>query len=215
MVPDIAGLDRFRYSGHATLLGKKKRPWQDTETVLRYFGEKQTVARQGYRDFVEKGIAQGHRNDLIGGGLIRSYQGWRPSIGEPRVKGDERILGSSTFVLDALTQAEEMWEHRNRLRAQGIDFDAVLQRLAVLFTLTPEEILSPGKYRNRVTARCLLCYFSVRHLGITATALARKTGLSQPAITKSVAKGESIAKQRNLTLVSLMETGGEEAKVIK
>ena len=33
-------------------------------------------ARRRYRRFVEKGIAQGRRPDLIGGGLVHSVGGW-------------------------------------------------------------------------------------------------------------------------------------------
>lgn len=74
------------------MMGKRGGPWQDITSVLRWFGKKQKIAREGYRAFVEKGITLGQRKDLIGGGLIRSYQGWRPSQKEERVKGDERIL---------------------------------------------------------------------------------------------------------------------------
>lgn len=209
IVEDMSGLDKYPFSGHATLMGKKKRLWQDTDSVLRCFGEKQRTARERYRDFLEKGIAQGHRNDLIGGGISRSYQGWRPSRKEHSLKGDERILGSSSFVLDVLRQAEETWEYKQRLHAEGIDFDFVLQKVSVLFGLTPEEILSPGKYRNRVMARRVLCYISVRHLGTTATALATKLRLSQPAISMAVARGEHIMKERGIDIISGLPGGSE------
>jgi putative transposase len=59
-------------SGHSAVIGKVTRPWQDTEGVLGIFGENLGVARRAYRAFVEKGIAQGRRVDLTGGGLLRS-----------------------------------------------------------------------------------------------------------------------------------------------
>jgi len=181
--------------------------------VLHWCGKKQRTAREGYRAFVEKGITLGRRKDLIGGGLIRSYQGWRPSQEEERVKGDERILGSSAFVLDVLRQAEERWEQKYRLQAQGIGFDAVLEKVSALLNCTPDEILSTGKYRSPVAARSLLCYFLVRDLGMTATALAQKLSLSQPAVTMAVARGERLAKERGLSLVSLMGLGSERFRV--
>lgn len=155
-------------------MGKRRGPWQDTTSVLHRFDKQQKTAREKYRLFVEKGIALGQRKDLIGGGLIRSYQGWRPSQGGERVKGDERILGSSASVLDALRQAEEPRERKHRLKAQGIGFDAVLEKVSALLNCTPDEILSTGKYRSRVAARSLPCYFLVWDLGMTATALAQK-----------------------------------------
>jgi len=48
---------------------------QAIETVLSLFGKKVSTARVKYRVFVEEGVAQGRRNDLVGGGLRRS-QAW-------------------------------------------------------------------------------------------------------------------------------------------
>ena len=41
------------------------------QDVLLHFGETKGVARRRYREFVEKGIKQGTREDLQGGGLVR------------------------------------------------------------------------------------------------------------------------------------------------
>ena len=78
------------------MIGKVTRPWQDTEGALGIFGENLGVARRAYRAFVEKGIAQGRRVDLTGGGLLRSAGGWEgvKLLREEKVyqKNDERIL---------------------------------------------------------------------------------------------------------------------------
>jgi putative transposase len=52
-------------------MGKIPRKFQDTNYVLRLFGEKVPAARKAYRVYVEKGIAQDRRPELVGGGLIR------------------------------------------------------------------------------------------------------------------------------------------------
>ena len=82
------------------------------------------------------GIAQGKRDDLIGGGLMRSTGGWR-ELSLARCAGD--------------------------------------------------------KQPHHVRARSLLCYWAVRELGMTATALAKILGLSQPAVTQCVRRGEKVA----------------------
>jgi len=57
---------------------------------------------RSYRNFVKKGIDQGARPDLQGGGLVRSAGGNKSGLlgrkKEEREKGDERILGSGDFV---------------------------------------------------------------------------------------------------------------------
>jgi len=75
-IKDFELSTKYPFSGHSTLMGKIKRDWQDTEWVLRLFGQGVRAARRRYHDFVEKGIEMGRRKDLTGGGLIRSMGGW-------------------------------------------------------------------------------------------------------------------------------------------
>ena len=55
---------------------RKKVEWQDAEYVLGLFGEKEGNARIEYSRFVRKGIEQGQRDDLSGGGLLMSHGVW-------------------------------------------------------------------------------------------------------------------------------------------
>lgn len=44
-VRDISELSRYSYCGHSALMGKKERPWQDTDYVLSCFGKRVGEAR--------------------------------------------------------------------------------------------------------------------------------------------------------------------------
>lgn len=194
-------LDVYVYSGHSALMGALPRPWQDTEYVLALFSHRQKTARSLYRSFIEKGISQGRRKELTGGGVVRSNQGWKASPREAsRPKGDERILGQSSFVLAVLKSANEAFERRYAVQLDGFDFDKALERVLHLFSLSKEAVLSPDRRRLPSVARSVLCYWAFRELGITATALAKKLSLSQPAVSKAIVRGEQIAKDRGLTL---------------
>ena len=58
-------------------MGKIKNDWQDRNYVLKWFGKKEgEAARNAYRNYVKKGIGEGRRPELVGGGLIRSQGGW-------------------------------------------------------------------------------------------------------------------------------------------
>lgn len=48
----------------------------DIEYILKLFGKSITQARRDYESFVAKGVAQGRRLDLVGGGLLRAVGGW-------------------------------------------------------------------------------------------------------------------------------------------
>ena len=75
IVKDLGQLDRYAYAGHSALVGRLARPWQDTAEVLGRFGGRMGRARERYRMFVQEGIRQGRRPELMGGGLVRSQGG--------------------------------------------------------------------------------------------------------------------------------------------
>ena len=52
------------------------------------------------------------------------------------------------------------------------------------------EIYSPGKYRRLIKPRSVFCYWAVRELGLTATALAGKLGLTQSVSKQVGIKGQ-------------------------
>ena len=69
--------------------------------------------------------------------------------------------GGGDSALEVLKQQNEQLEQRYRLQAVGYDFDNVVNRVAKLFGMPLEEILSPGKQPERVRARGLVCYWVV------------------------------------------------------
>ena len=197
-------LDRYRYCGHSILMGKRHSDWQDIRYVLNLFGKRVSSARKHYRAFVEKGIKQGWRPDLIGGGLIRSAGGWAPLKTYRRrkihVKGDERILGDSDFVESVLDKQKERFERRYRIKIQGYDFDKVVDRVAETFDLKPEEVLIRIKQPRRVKARSLLCHWAVNELEMTGAAVGRYLKMSKSAVSRAVGRGEKIAADMELKL---------------
>jgi DNA-binding MarR family transcriptional regulator len=68
--------------------------------------------------------------------------------------------------------------------------------------LERDVIYSKGRRKIQVAARSLLCYWAMRELGLTATGLAKRLGMTQPAVSYAVSRGEQIAKERNYTLTS-------------
>ena len=204
LVADLDGLDKYPYSGHGTLTGKRKNEWQEVDYILARFDKKVSTARKLYRDFVRDGEAMGKRPELTGGGLIRSLGGWqtaKKSLSKmDRLKGDERILGGSDFVDNVLRHAEEEMNRRDRLKRDGYGLERLAKEVADLYDIDPARIFEAGKYPLIVQARGLFCYWAVRELGLTATALAKKLHLSQPAVSMAVKRGEQLAREKQYTL---------------
>ena len=72
--------------------------------------------------------------------------------------------------------------------------DKVAEHVAKLLDMDVSEVWSFGKYRSRVKARSLLCYWAVRELGISMASLAKRLKISPAAVTQSVARGEKLAR---------------------
>ena len=197
-------LCRYPYSGQSVILGHWKRGWQETDYVLGMFAEKRSTAMRRYREFVEEGIEQGKRPDLIGGGLLRSQGGWS-GVKALRAagayqKGDERILGKGEFVARVLAYAEEKLERKYRLAASGYSLDRLIERVAELLGMSGDEVIEPGKARQKVEVRSLICYWTTTELGISQTRLAQRLPLNQPAISNAVKRGADLVRQRQYTI---------------
>jgi hypothetical protein len=204
LVNGLDTLDDYPYSGHSVLIGKWKRPWQETEEILMLFGESRVLAHQAYRLFVEQGMDQGRRHDLAGGGLIRSAGGWE-GLKLKRKEGtfqrsDERILGDNDFVSHVLARTEESLERHDALRSGGMDLEKIARRVSELLSIKQEDVWAAGKQQHIVNARSLFCFWAVRELGISMAHLGRRLGLSIPAISKSVARGRQIADLKGFRL---------------
>ena len=200
IVTDLKELNRYSYCGHSALTGKKKREWQDIQYVLGFFGKRIGEARKEYRSYVEKGISMGRRPELVGGGLIRSLGGWDEIkkmrlSGQDRIKSDQRILGESDFVIDVLSEAEENFSRRYRLKSRGLNFEKVAERVCSLFDLEKDYITARGRQRDRVRARDLLCYWCSIELGISMADLSKRLDMTLAAVSYAVIRGEKIAKE--------------------
>jgi hypothetical protein len=176
------------------LVGKRKRPWQEVDYVLRYFVGTVKRARKEYCSYLEFGLGRGRRSELTGGGLLRSLGGWsevRKGVlkGREHVKSDERILGDSDFVTEVLSKAGEQFNRKYELKRLGYDFSRIAKRVGEVCQLKEDDILSRGKQKEKVKVRSLLCFWAVRELGMSLTELAGYLGMTVPGIGHSVERG--------------------------
>jgi putative transposase len=136
------------------------------EDVLLHFGETQKIARRRYRDFVEKGIAQGRRPEFQGGGLVRSAGGDKAGLlgraREEREKGDARILGSGDFVSETLQQAGEEWE---KSYGAKMPLEELIKTVASHFEIEERDLKSPSKKKQVVEAKSAFGYLAIKKMG--------------------------------------------------
>jgi putative transposase len=133
LVKDLKELNRNPWSGHSALAGKVKRAWQDTKYVLSFFGNSKN-SRKNYLRYVKKGIDQGRRLELVGGGLIRSMGGWSAVLasrrrGEREV-ADQRILGDGDFVKQVISSLDDLVKKNLRLSGRRIDIKTLAEKVS-------------------------------------------------------------------------------------
>jgi REP element-mobilizing transposase RayT len=192
-VKDLKQLSTYPFSGHHILMGKNDHDWQDTEYVLSMFGHTTRGAIKAYSMFMAKGVTAGRRPELVGGGLIRSVGGWSALKGYRRIglriKGDERILGSSEFVQETMKQANEQLAEKARIQAEGPSLEAVVEKVANYFQVDIEDLQSSSKARRISRARSMVSYLAVRKLMISCADVARLLKVSPSTVSKAVIKG--------------------------
>lgn len=159
LVTDMKQLERYQWSGHAVLFGKRSMEGQDTDKVLARFGKSRARALRGYRQFIADGIAAGHRDDLIGGGLKRSLLGSEEN--KDLTAYDERVLGSGEFVETLIR------EDNRREKLPPLSLAELLHKVCEVTGVDAEMIARPGKERALARARAIFCCLAVRDYGYT------------------------------------------------
>ena len=186
-------------------MGERECDWQETKYVLSYFGKGLSEGRENYYSYAKKGMGQGRRPELVGGGLIRSLGGWSEvkklrRTGQDRMKGDERILGDDNFVMDVLSEANERIDRRYELRSRGYTIEKLEERVLEIYRIDREELYSKGRQKVRADARSVFCYWAVRELGVEGAQMAKRLHMSQPGVAYAVKKGEGIARDTNVQM---------------
>ena len=188
LVKTLPGLDNYPWSGHRALLGLERSPWQDVDGVMETFGKTGGEARRRYEEFLAE--RQGVKQDLSGGGLVRSAGGLSLAMGrrgESRTAYDTRILGDGEFVSSVARMTEKIEGRRPWKKSVAEVMRAVAEREGVPWT----EVVAPGKTTARGSrAREIMSYLAVAHGGERKSAMAERLNVTPLAVTRLYRAGE-------------------------
>lgn len=188
LIKNMEELARYRYTGHSVIMGKQEYEAQEVDPVLTRFSERRQAAVDGYRGFVAAGFNQGRREELRGGGLIRSAGGLVAIIQrspEERELSDERILGSGDFVESVLRDNDKSGETGKP------SIDDVLKEVAEKSGISKEQILGASRCRRVSSARKQFYIGASERAGATLSMLGRLTGRSHVAVKLAIEQGKS------------------------
>ena len=80
LVRTPAELARYPWTSHRSLIGGPAEPWLEVDDVLGRFGSTRAKAITSYERFAVDGWHEGRRDDLEGGGLLRSVGGMAEAL---------------------------------------------------------------------------------------------------------------------------------------
>ena len=197
IVKSIRGLGNYPWSGHAVVMGNIKREWQNTDVVLAYFARRSREAIKRYEEFITQGLAQGRRDDLMGGGLARSAGGWSQVLSlkstEDKIAWDERVLGSSEFAQSILSEAGEKEKDNLRLSLKKHDLSSIAKRVGTEEGIEESALRSGNRRIEVVRSRKIFCQLAVKKLGYSGAEVARYLGVTTSAVNR-MANAEFLPK---------------------
>jgi len=198
-VKRIEELDRYPWSGHSVLIGKRKNHWQETEYVLRQFSEERGRAIRAYRKFIEEGKDQGRRMELVGGGLIRSLGGWSQVLSlrgnKEEIEHDARILGGGDFVANILREADRKGRRQLRVGERRVIIGRLIKKICDEEGIEEQELRNGGRRRRISQVRAKVSYQLSHELGVPAAEIARQLGVCTSAIVKAIQNLDSQMKK--------------------
>jgi putative transposase len=193
IITDVDTLGTYPWSGHSLIMGKDSPPWMDRDYTLLLFGKTKKKAREAYRAFISAGFSLGHQPHLVGGGLVRSLGGWS-KVASLRChsapeKGDERILGSSEFVIKVLRDTDERQRRQVKVEPAETMRDLIDEECRAR-QVDAREIQSGGRRLKASEARAAIAYRATTEFGLPAAEIARHLGVTTASITRAVQKVE-------------------------
>ena len=201
VVARLADLHRYPWTGHAALMGRVARPWQDTATVLGYFSRRRRQAIERYVAFVAEGVPRGRRPELVGGGLVRSLGGWAQVLPLRRrgvqIASDARILGDGDFVERIRRDAARQVGETLRLSRKIVDLPVLAKSISAHTAVPDAELRSGSRRPEVVRARRLFCQVAVKAMGHSGAAAARFLGVTTSSANR-LAMSEALSDLRKI-----------------
>jgi len=179
-------MNSYPWSGHAVVMNRIKNIWQDRDTVLRYFSQKESAALQAYQEYIMEQCSLGKQPQLTGGGLVRSVGGWSEVLSQKQRRekqfSDERILGSGAFVTEILDEAEENIKARVPVSSSNDDALELLQKRCDAAGILLQVLQAGSKQRKIAQVRKELAVQLVKEMGMSYADAAKLLGISASAV---------------------------------
>ena len=138
--------------------------------------------RKAYRRYVQDGIDEGHREDLVGGGLIRTMGGWSQVLtlrkSKEKVLCDERILGQDEFVERILLEADKSTAGQISINERVIEAGKIILAACERGGVSVAALKGGSRRATLPVLRAQLAKELVQNIGLTMAETARRLGVT-------------------------------------
>lgn len=198
-------LEKYSYCGHGVIVGRNKNAFQEVGEVLCQFAQTRKTAIHKYKSFIEDRWEEGKREDLTGGGLLRSAGGWQSimdlrKLGE-RWQGDDRILGDGEFVERILKSADEMMRKKEKMQRAGWNLDKIAEYVSGTTGVKKDQLRQKARGNNLSRAKSLIAYWGYYELGIKGATIASYLDIRNPSVNYLIKLGKKLVEKENLILI--------------
>jgi REP element-mobilizing transposase RayT len=164
LVPSLAALERYSWTGYATLLGHRVTPFQDTQAVLASGGDSVEVARRLLRDSMAAQLESAPPTH---------QEGESGATNEGR---SEPVKIESVCDFSAARTPS----------AAPPSFQALLDRVCEERNVLGSELLRGSRSRSATRARMEVAYRACFELGLSAAEVAKALGVTRGAVCQAL-----------------------------
>ncbi len=193
MVKNLSELNKYKWSGHIGMISRKRQPFHDVNEVMERFSGK-----RDYLQYMLDGM-KGEKEDLEGGGLIRSLGGIGRAL-EARREGikdkyDSRILGSGEFVGEIWEKLEKKGEQEKRL-----SLEELVSRICRYCEVDVRKVLDWRKQKGTKKAKALISSIAQRTFKMSGVEIGKRLKLTSSRISQLKYAGEKLLEDRACSL---------------
>lgn len=187
-------LDRYPWTGHAAIMGKRKNAFQKTGPVLRRFGNNQQAARRKYREFMGASLLQ------PGGDLIETIR--RSNAGTSSLHHSGCwVIGDPEFVRTAMADAKNRRIRLAKHARSGIRIDELAERMAKAVHLPVKSFRTRGRMNRASKVRKVFAFICRSEYEFPVTEIGRFLNMQAPPTCVSISQGAKIAGESEFTKI--------------
>ena len=185
----MATLNRYRWSGHAALMGTTRAEFQEIKPVLRRFGQTIESGRKGYEAFMIESLTSPEPGEKV---FKSTSDTRRPA---------SYVIGDPDFVKKAFAADEAARAGIARHLLEGVTIEDVAERVARAAKLTVKDLVrrSRGNWRSEI--RRIFAYICHREYGMPITAIARYLDIAHSPASLAARRGEELSTDKKYAKV--------------